>query len=404
MPPILEVFVVWHPGDEGGRQIGEALLHHFHSVAYSGLAGGAVEVYLRGDSWDGSQGPPRPTPIHSGWPAAVSKPQFVAYVPVISRGLAVAVEKSVEWRDYIAEIFEAGKSKSVVVAPIRNKNLNIEGTTLETIASQIQSVLTVDEDDFSLIAREVVQAIAQKVDASEGRTGRIRVFVSHTKRSSPTEKMLNEDFFLQVREVLADTRLGEFFDAADLQVGLDWAASLDQESSTDALLMVRTDNYASREWTQREVLSAKTHDLPIVSLLAFHEGEDRGSFLMDHVPSIPIDWIESRKSIELSLSRLVDEALKRSLWLAQSSYLAEQGFDWLPVHSPEPVTVAPWLHDHKEDDPGDRHLWIIHPDPPLGEFERRVVIRLCELAGFNAKVDILTPRTFAARGGVVEHG
>jgi hypothetical protein len=66
---------------------------------------------------------------------------------------------------------------------------------------------------------------------------------------------------------------------------------------------------------------------------------------------------------------------------------------------PEPTTLAPWLAGHRKIQPNDSHLWVIHPDPPLGPAERDVLLQLCDLAGYNVDVDILTPRTFAARGG-----
>lgn len=42
----------------------------------------------------------------------------------------------------------------------------------------------------------------------------------------------------------------------------------------------------------------------------------------------------------------------------------------------------------------------MHPDPPLGPVEQKVIRELFHLAGVDT-VDILTPRTYATRGGVV---
>lgn len=79
----------------------------------------------------------------------------------------------------------------------------------------------------------------------------------------------------------------------------------------------------------------KRHDLPIVSLYAVRAEEERGSFLMDHVPTVVCPPDDERAAIERALNRLVDEALpKRALWTMQASYLEADGFDWRPVHAP----------------------------------------------------------------------
>ena len=234
-------------------------------------------------------------------------------------------------------------------------------------------------------------------------TSPIRVFISHAKHFSDSEAELPDGpLYERVRAVIADTHLAEFFDAHDLLPGNDWATVLEENAGTSAMLMVRTDRYASREWTQREVRAAKQHDVPIVGLIALTAGEARGSFLMDHVPTVALTRDTIPESISAALDRLVDEVLKRALWVAQSTYIREQGFDWTPVHAPEPTTAVEWLTKHQSDRPEDDHLWIIHPDPPLGPAERAVIDDLCQLAGFRTRVDILTPRTFAARGGVLD--
>ncbi|MGX9901310.1 hypothetical protein ACW0JT_18195 [Arthrobacter sp. SA17] len=194
------------------------------------------------------------------------------------------------------------------------------------MSSKLATIQALSDDSMSnqqTLARELSQAITQDVEAGMGmKDHRIRVFVSHTKHDSLEEK--DQDgpaLFEAVRQVIARTRLASFFDAQDLQSGAQWKRELDDHAAACALLMVRTDKYAGREWTQREVLTAKRHDVPIVGMYALTEGEERGSFLMDHVPSVPCNVAEPHSDIEIALNRLVDEALKRALWKAQAVYL-----------------------------------------------------------------------------------
>lgn len=400
IPPILDVFVVWHPDDAVGAEVCDWLSQHFHSPAFAGLAGGAVEVYARSAGWESPEAPPRAlgiaTPLVGGLPAA----QFNAIVPLLGVNLVRAVEDDPRWESYIREVVGLDGVDGTGVYPVRVPETTVSGK-LAGLVGSLQTLPEESVSDAAILGRELCQAIAQRVDAADGEPCRVRVFISHTKRFSLEEPHHEHGPFLfdKVREEILKTRLDAFFDAQDLQSGSQWETELDRNAANCALLMVRTDKYSGREWTQREVLVAKHAGVPIVGMYAFTTGEERGSFLMDHIPSVPCNVQDPLAGIRTALNRLVDEALKRALWNAQTVYLKKNGFDWLPTHAPEPITLTPWLIKHKREQPQDDHVWILHPDPPLGPKEREVVVELCELAGFSHKVDVLTPRTFAARGG-----
>jgi hypothetical protein len=125
---------------------------------------------------------------------------------------------------------------------------------------------------------------------------------------------------------------------------------------------------------------------------------------MDHVPTVPIrgeSTDDQRASIEVALNQLVDEALKRAIWNQQRTRLHAYGFDWLPANAPEPTTLVGWLASTDERPTPSDKLFVLHPDPPLGNAEVSVISDLLEVAGLPGLVEILTPRTFANRGGQV---
>lgn len=400
LPPILEIFVVWHPDDELGADVASVLMDHFHSTAFAGLAGGAIEVYVRSPGWDAKGGPPRPMPFMQDLPHGLPEPQMTAVIPILGTGLARAVSNDREpgWRSYLERIADAERRGTIGVYPLIDPDGRADGA--QDVLGRSNLLPSVCAKQLgSLLCREVSQAITQKLAMDSKDPRRITVFISHTKHVSADEDEEDTALLGEVRNVINWTRLGAFFDAADIQSGADWKAVLEREASRHALLMVRTDRYAEREWTQREVMLAKEHDVPVVVLYALSGGEDRGSFLMDHVPAVPCSIRNPRAGIERALDRLVDECLKRALWQRQSVYLEENGFDWLPAHAPEPVTVTQWLRGKERPSADNPGLVIIHPDPPLGPREKDAVVDVCALAGYTGKVDILTPRTFAARAG-----
>lgn len=228
------------------------------------------------------------------------------------------------------------------------------------------------------------------------------MFISHTKRLSNTGEPVAE-LVQAVRDVLAAGRIGAFYDAHDLQPGEDWDRALREGAGTSAVLALRTDLYASRDWCQREVLTAKREGMPVVVLDALTDGEQRGSFLLDHVPRVPArrsaDGSWDAATLQRVLQLLADAWLHRALWLLQEAHAGAQApydtYHWMPL-APEPSTLVTWLTTAPGMTP--RPLRILHPDPPLASEETSVLQALATLAGLEGAVDITTPRLLAARG------
>lgn len=369
IPPILEIFVFWHPEDLAGERVTAALLEHFHGTAFAGLVGGAVEVYARSAAWDGSGGPPRPLPFMEPLPNGLASAAVTVVVPVLGTHLARSVERDGRWYSYVRHLVDArAANPGVAVFGLRvDKQAMEAGTRLADLFGTEQGLASGGATDHRLLCRDLAHSIAGFVGGSIG--DRLQVFISHTKRNAPEEQP-DRVFELveHVREVIGQTHMTPYFDEADLQPGERWEETLTRTAQSSALLAVRTDLYASRDWCQREVLAAKRADMPVVVLHAMQDGEERGSFLMDHVPSVSLastDLDEQRIAIELALNKTVDEALKRALWQQQRARLEDYGFDWLPANAPEPATLAGWLlTTERRPTPHDRHF-VLHPDPPL---------------------------------------
>lgn len=409
LPPILEIYVVWHPGDSPRGEVAESLLEHFRGNTYSGLIGGAIDVYVRSESISGSPADaPASIPVFDPPPYGLMVPAFTAVVVVAGSELAAAVEEPGPWREYIEAIaaVHQAQPESVVVLPVSVARLALNNTRLGAlVGGQQQAAADAwDKPEFEdTLCRDVGQGIAQTVDPAHQR---LSVFISHTKRRTVIEKGDVSRLVDLVRQVIAGTRLQDFFDAADLQPGEDWAPRLIEEAARGALLAVRTDLYSSRAWCQREVVTAKRHGMPVVVLDALTEGEERGSFLMDHVPRVaarrdPEGWHED--AVRRALNQLVDECLKRALWRAQHQVgkgALKVDIDWWADHAPEPATFAEWL-ETKVDRQAKRHepIIVLHPDPPLGSDERDVLVQIGRLSGLDGPFEFLTPRGLAVHGG-----
>lgn len=405
--PLLDIIVIWHPKDATGEQVFKRLQRHYHSPAFAGLAGGSVEVYSRSEAWDPKEPGSAPRPVPGPADTLPSAAQFTVLVPVIDEEMARStLQESSPWSRYLSSVLTEDNHPMVVpvkvgsVDPPRGPLLHLLNSCQAVVTEPSSLAQTRPPLDPLSLERDISQAIVQKISPEWSNENPLKVFISHTKHG----RQADQDVLAIVRQTIQGSRLHTFFDGQSIQTSSNWPEQIRDNARHCALLMVRTDQYATRQWTQEEVLEAKTNDVPVVALLALREGEERGCFLMDHVPTVAFSPSDPEASVSRALCRLVDETLKRVLWTRQDTFTADTGIDWKPVHAPEPVTVTAWLKRHPKD---DKHLWIIHPDPPLTPNEKDLIRDMCELAGFDrlsSSLEILTPREFLARGGLVSKG
>ena len=414
LPPILEVFVVWHPQDTTGAGLAERIFSHFmHGPTFSGVIGGGIQVSMRSVGWEGDETAPRPI-YADGNPApnGIHPANFVAVVPLLGTELAASVEgENSSWHQFINAICDAqaGTPNCFGVFPYLLSNGATDDTKLGQLLGGYQFIAAGQpepdgEDVASMLCRDLTQGIAQLISPDE--MDRLTAFISHTKRHSYTEGEDVDELVRLVREVIGSTRLNDFFDANDLQPGTDWDMELREKAGTSAMLAVRTDLYSSREWCQREVVIAKTHGMPVIMVDAIGYGEDRGSFLMDHVPRVAVrkpDGHWRKEDVYRALNLLVDECLKRALWMRQKELAQarpELEVAWWAPHAPEPLTLSHWIASYMEEAPqGGDNIRILHPDPPLGPEERDVLINYARSTRIGREIDIMTPRQLAMRGG-----
>jgi hypothetical protein len=412
LPPTLEVYVVWHPLDSRAKVVGSQIFDHFHGTSFSGLMGGAIEVYDRSAGWRSTEDAPRPIPFPDAPdPSGVPTAQIVAVVPVVGNEFASAIESdNAEWTQFVGALESAQRSAvaRVGVFPFMLDGGVLESTKVGRLLGRFQNIATPtpsssDEPWNELLCRDLSQGITQLVRPNNQR---LTVFISHTKRAGAGEADTPALIDL-VRRIIGETRLQHFFDASDLQPGADWDNELRAYASTSALLVLRTDLYATREWCQREMVIAKRHGMPVVTLDCVSVGEERGSFLMDHVPRIPLRRGSTdalKADVRRGLNLLVDECLKRELWSIQRRLAGSRSglnVAWWAPHAPEPLTLIHWMEERigaglLAKDGGV--IRVLHPDPPLGPDETEALQQVVRLVGHGGPLEVMTPRALASRG------
>lgn len=426
---IVNIYVVWHPNTDIGPMIYESLLSHFHSDAFSGLPGSSIEVYGRIIARSPSDSE-LPIPIKIDESSVGS---LTVIIPVVDAYLDAALQNSGDiLLNSIADLSADEASHNQLILPVVVDNVEVTSNVLSTVYAKHQYIV-VDSIEFRQcwvealegdlrspdkyvahvenVTRDVSQAITQYlISSSNGRNedNRIRIFINHTKRGAQTESKLYEKC---IERIYQGTRLAFIFDMNSFQTGMDWKKTLHDGviGEHSAILMIRTDEFSRRLWTQREIRLAKEYDIPIVALDGLIDGDQRGSFYFDNVPIVPLprdavlakDMMRSPRKIgkrgeaavQHAINRLVDECLKKQVLLKMARNIDKDrpnekiytfvrvpepvailghglGLDDLDSRSEPSKTVIRHLRENDGDSPVSTNFIGIYPDPPMTTEER----------------------------------
>lgn len=407
----------------------ESLLRHYHSDAFSGLPGSSIEVYSRitGGSTGDSE---LPIPIKKD---ASSTYSLTVIIPVVDAYLDAALQNSDDsLLNGIVDLSAGEPSHNQLILPVVVDNVKVTSNVLAAVYARHQYIV-VDSIEFRQcwidalegdlrspdkyvahvenVTRDVSQAITQYLISSsndQNEDNRIRIFINHTKRGAQTESKLYEKC---IERIYQGTRLAFIFDMNSFQTGMDWKKTLHDGviGEHSAILMIRTDEFSRRLWTQREIRLAKEYDIPIVALDGLIEGDHRGSFYFDNVPIVPLPrdavltkdmmrspWKIGRRgeaAVQHAINRLVDECLKKQILLKMAKNMHEDspndvihtfvrvpepvavlghglGLDDLNSRSEASKTVCKYLCENGADGPVSTNFIGIYPDPPMTTEEK----------------------------------
>ncbi len=231
---------------------------------------------------------------------------------------------------------------------------------------------------------EIVLSVARLVSAGGGDPAIPRepqvspqLFVSHAKAdieaTDAAAKRIHD-------YVVTDGTGSAFFDAVDLHAGESLEDQLDDAVQAGVLVVVRSDSYSSRAWCQRELLRAKLHELPTLTVEILHYGEYRSSPYAGNSPSIVWNGdpavIGSRAMVEWLRAAFFRLDAKRVARVAE--LLADTRVLSRP---PELLDLAqgPLQSSFAQ--------LVLHPDPELPVIERQV------LRAARPRLQVVAPTT-----------
>jgi len=221
---------------------------------------------------------------------------------------------------------------------------------------------------------EIVLAVTRLLEPSRKN---VRLFVSHAK----ADLAASNDAAKQVHDhIVTETTGHAFFDAVSLEAGTSLADQLDKAVDHGVFLAIRGDAYSSRTWCQRELLTAKRHELPSLTVEVLHKGEQRSSPYGGNGPSVV--WDGNPAAI---VSRAMIEWLRAAYFRKEARrFITAAGLpsDTLVLARP------PELLDLAQGSLMSIHATLaMHPDPELTVFERRI------LKAAHPRLQLVTPTT-----------
>lgn len=188
----------------------------------------------------------------------------------------------------------------------------------------------------------------------------IRLFLSHAKKGDTGLKHAET-----IKNFLDNSNMQRFFDANEISPGWDFSQEIEKHIQRSTVIAIESDEYSSRYWCQREILSAKKERRPIILVNSLEEYEDR---VFPAASNIPCVHITAEPLQEKDILRILIAALLETIRFEHAhkllKYYREQ--EWIDKNAeifarPPEIQQIVDILEKKETD----KLIICYPEPPL---------------------------------------
>lgn len=370
----LQVFILWHPRFTRGQELAEALYGHLCcDPAQPASRALRIPVRFRSLGVEEATSPPkieldtkRTAIVVLVDDEMVDDPMWAEYVAAIHEECekgATDAEGYPQHRVYPVSLTEHAFKLHPEIAEINYLSLHNVPE-----AHQAQALLNGVTHELARLLLDRPQ-VGDEDRMRRAGPAPVRVFLSHAKSGGL-------DLAQDVRQYIArQTQLETFFDAHDIPQGTKWRDVLLEEagSGINALLVLQTDAYSTREWCRIEALQAKLGWVPTVVVQAVEQAEVRSFPYLGNVPTVRWPVADSTDPWGAVLGRLLYEVLRAAYFPKWVKYVAalygvKQALKPLP-YPPELLTLLS-MNRHERKLPGTAFMY---PDPPLGTEELEIL-------------------------------
>lgn len=380
--PFFVVHVVWHPECVLGKAIADALMQHFRRDIYRNIVGGnGIPVVFRSACL-----PEASAPI----PVSLNDSETSATIVILDEHLV----SSAEWLDYVQRIsaqvkeFSSGGFKRMLF-PV---SIQREVLAKSSVAQQALRWDTWEGDDDAKVQQlrreltyEFCRMLRYNLAQLEAPTERkideylkkVQVFLSHSKHDDDGAEIAKA---IRLR-IYQGHGLASFFDVHDIPAGLHFDEVLLHQVRVSAMVAIHTDSYSSREWCRKEIIEAKTWNVPLVIANSISTVDERSFPYMGNVPLVRLGHdVTDVGRIDIVVGRLLEEVLKDYLWRCQTHEIRAT-LSVRAIFIPRPpelisLSCIPTVFPEDQEGSAPQDLVLIYPDPPLNTEEERLLSRV----------------------------
>jgi len=378
----LTIYVVWHPKNDLGLSIGEALYKAFCRDAESPLIRSlGIPVMFRFLPAQG-QDLPQDIPIEESDNNAIillaDDEMFEddSWQPYIENLLAKEQHDNscrifpIALSDYAFSLNDGlGKKQFINLVKFLKEGANQKEAALSELISRMLHDLC-----------RMLYNIEKITDVSlQSAPPPVTLFISHAKIDG-------EKLAIQFRDYInSELKLKTFFDVNDIADAFDFAEAICQNVGNSAVVVFLSDKYSTREWCLIEVIVAKRNKSPLVVVNNLENGEKRSFPYLGNVPTIRYRESCFSQIIDLALYQALNNLyFNKKLAKEIELYQLDKNFITYPIqNTPELFNYIDIKRLQKEE--SGKKILVIYPDPALGKEELRI------LNDIDEQIDFITP-------------
>ncbi|ALQ50477.1 TIR domain-containing protein [Nitrosomonas ureae] len=189
------------------------------------------------------------------------------------------------WSNYI-ENFPISNDIKIVPVATDKIGLTHSGTLLGVNCIRSYDWGSENKEYHAIVslAHEIYRFGFSSINYEEaGKESSVNIFLSHAKADETGLSHAEE-----IKRIIDNTNMNHFFDTTEISPGYLFGSEIEKYIVNSTLLVIESDEYSSRYWCQREILTAKRLNRPIVVMNCLDDYEDRIFPAASNVPRVHV--------------------------------------------------------------------------------------------------------------------